>query len=84
MSFPFVILLMIPGILYGRILVETSRKLTEAYNVAGNIAEQALSSIRMVYSFAREERTMVKFSNALNGTVKLGLFSAQFMKTSLC
>ena len=47
---------MIPGILYGRILVETSRKLTEAYNVAGNIAEQALSSIRTVYYFAGEER----------------------------
>lgn len=72
-SFPFVILLMIPGILYGRILVETSRKLNEAYNVAGNIAEQALSSIRTVFSFVGEERTMVKFSDALNGTVKLGL-----------
>jgi ATP-binding cassette subfamily B (MDR/TAP) protein 1 len=72
-SFPFVILLIIPGVMYGRILVGTSRKLNEAYNIAGNIAEQALSSIRTVFAFVGEERTMTKFSDALNVTVKLGL-----------
>eukprot|EP00253_Pinus_taeda_P015976 PITA_15976 len=72
-SFPFVIMLIIPGIMYGRILVGTSRKFSEAYNIAGNIAEQALSSIRTVFAFVGEERTMAKFSDALNGTVKLGL-----------
>ena len=73
MSFPFVILLIIPGVMYGRIVVGTSGKLNEAYNIAGNIAEQALSSIRTVFAFVGEERTMTKFSDALNVTVKLGL-----------
>ena len=72
-SFPFVSLLIIPGVMYGRILVGTSGKLNEAYNIAGNIAEQALSSIRTVFAFVGEERTMAKFSDALNVTVKLGL-----------
>ena len=72
-SLPFVSLLIIPGVMYGRLLVGTSRKLNEAYNIAGNIAEQALSSIRTVFAFVGEERTMAKFSDALNVTVKLGL-----------
>eukprot|EP00253_Pinus_taeda_P030910 PITA_30910 len=72
-SFPFLIFLIIPGVMYGRILVETSLKLNEAYNIAGNIAEQALSSIRTVFAFVGEDRTMTKFSDALNLTVKLGL-----------
>ena len=59
--------------MYGRILRGTSRKLNEAYNIAGNIAEQALSSIRTVFAFVGEERTMAKFSDALNVTVNLGL-----------
>ena len=72
-SFPFLSFLIILGVIYGRILVGTSRKLNEAYNLAGNIAEQALSSIRTVFAFVGEERTMAKFSDALNVTVKLGL-----------
>ena len=73
MSLPFVSLLIIPGVIYGRILVGISRKSNKAYNIAGNIAEQALSSIRTVFAFVGEERTMAKFSDALNVTVKLGL-----------
>ena len=72
-SLPFVSLLIIPGVIYGRILVGISRKSNKAYNIAGNIAEQALSSIRTVFAFVGEERTMAKFSDALNITVKLGL-----------
>ena len=72
-SFPFLSFLIIPGVIYGRILVGISRKSNKAYNIAGNIAEQALSSIRTVFAFVGEERTMTKFSDALNVTVKLGL-----------
>ncbi|KAH9290781.1 hypothetical protein KI387_034898, partial [Taxus chinensis] len=72
-AFPFVVLLLIPGIMYGRILVGIARKTREAYNIAGNIAEQALSSIRTVFSFVGEETTMTRFAEALNGTVKLGI-----------
>ena len=74
MALPFVFLLIIlPGIFCGRTLLATSSKLNEAHNITGNIAQQALSSIRTVYSFVGEERTMANFSNALHGTVKLGL-----------
>ncbi|GLJ36728.1 hypothetical protein SUGI_0739320 [Cryptomeria japonica] len=70
---PFVILLIIPGIMYGRILVGIAHNIREAYDKAGNIAEQAVSSVRTVFSFVGEERTMTKFGDALHGTVKLGI-----------
>ena len=72
-GFPFVILLIIPGLLYGRILMGLARKLTLEYNKAGSVAEQAISSIRTVYAFVGESKTMEKFSAALEGSVKLGL-----------
>ncbi|KAH9290787.1 hypothetical protein KI387_034904, partial [Taxus chinensis] len=72
-AFPFLILLIIPGIMYGRILVGIAHKIHGAYDIAGNIAQQALSSIRTVFSFVGEERTMTMFADALNGTVKLGI-----------
>eukprot|EP01018_Ginkgo_biloba_P022662 Gb_23626 [translate_table: standard] len=75
-AFPFVILLIIPGIMYGRILIGLARKIHAEYNKAGNVAEQALSSIRTVFSFVGEQRTMAKFSAALDGSVKLGLKQA--------
>ncbi|GAB2221629.1 hypothetical protein Droror1_Dr00012814 [Drosera rotundifolia] len=72
-SFPFVILLIIPGLMYGRILMGIARKLKEEYNKAGNIAEQAVSSIRTVYAFVGENKTLSEFSTALQGSVDLGL-----------
>lgn len=72
-GFPFVVLLVIPGLMYGRILMGLARKLTVEYNKAGNLAEQAISSIRTVYAFVGESKTMDKFSAALDGSVKLGL-----------
>jgi len=50
-----------------------ARKMREEYNQAGTIAEQAISSIRTVYSFAGESKTITAFSDALEGSVKLGL-----------
>eukprot|EP01018_Ginkgo_biloba_P022709 Gb_36503 [translate_table: standard] len=72
-GFPFVTFLIIPGILYGRILVGIARNMHAAYNMAGNVAEQALSSIRTVYSFVGEQKMIAKFSAALESCVKLGL-----------
>ncbi|KAL2898464.1 ABC transporter B family member 15 [Bienertia sinuspersici] len=72
-GFPFIIFLIIPGLLYGRILMGLARKLSVEYNNAGGIAEQAISSIRTVYAFVGETKTMAKFSTALEGSVKLGL-----------
>lgn len=71
--FPTVVLLMIPGIIYGRILISISRKIREEYNKAGAIAGQAISSIRTVYSFVSEQRTIKEFGVALEGSFKLGV-----------
>ncbi|KAH7851776.1 hypothetical protein Vadar_016384 [Vaccinium darrowii] len=72
-SFPFIIFLVIPGLMYGRALMGIARKLRVEYNKAGTVAEQALSSIRTVYSFVGESKTMSNYSTALEGTVNLGL-----------
>ncbi|XP_061365629.1 ABC transporter B family member 15-like [Gastrolobium bilobum] len=72
-GFPFVVLLVIPGLIYGRTLMGLARKISKEYNQAGTIAEQAISSIRTVYSFVGESKTIVAFSDALEGSVKLGL-----------
>ncbi|XP_043725072.1 ABC transporter B family member 15-like isoform X2 [Telopea speciosissima] len=72
-GFPFVVLLLIPGMIYGRTLMGLARKTREEYNKAGTIAEQAISSIRTVYSFVGESKTMEEFSAALQGSIKLGL-----------
>ncbi|WJX65522.1 ABC transporter B member 15 [Trifolium repens] len=72
-GFPFVVFLVIPGLMYGRTLMGLAKKIREEYNQAGTIAEQAISSIRTVYSFAGESKTIAAFSDALDGSVKLGL-----------
>ncbi|AES74595.1 putative xenobiotic-transporting ATPase [Medicago truncatula] len=72
-GFPFMVLLVIPGYMYKRISMRLARKIREEYNQAGTIAEQAISSIRTVYSFVGESKTLAAFSNALEGSVKLGL-----------
>lgn len=53
--------------------MELASKIREEYNQAGAIAEQAISSIRTVYSFVGESKTINAFSDALHGSVKLGL-----------
>ncbi|KAF6165213.1 hypothetical protein GIB67_030395 [Kingdonia uniflora] len=70
---PFVLLLIILGLIYSRILMVLVRKVMHEYNKAGNIVEQAISSIRMVYSFVGESKTMNGFSVALKGCLKYGL-----------
>ncbi|KAL8137374.1 hypothetical protein V2J09_003375 [Rumex salicifolius] len=72
-GFPFVVLLVIPGLMYGRMLMSLSRKLAVEYSKAGTIVEQAVSSIRTVYAFVGENKTSSAFSSALEGSVKLGL-----------
>ncbi|KAF7136372.1 hypothetical protein RHSIM_Rhsim08G0063100 [Rhododendron simsii] len=72
-AFPFVIPLLIPSLIYGRVLMGIARKIRAEYNQAGTIVEQVISSIRTVYAFAGESNTMLNYSAALQGTVKLGL-----------
>ncbi|KFK33731.1 hypothetical protein AALP_AA5G052500 [Arabis alpina] len=70
---PFVVLLVIPGLMYGRALISISKKIREEYNEAGFVAEQAISSVRTVYAFSGERKILSKFSTALQGSVKLGI-----------
>ncbi|CAI8594406.1 unnamed protein product [Vicia faba] len=72
-GFPFIVLLVVPGFMYKRTLMELARKIRQEYNQAGTIVEQTISSIRTVYSFVGETRTIAAFSDALEGSVKLGL-----------
>ncbi|KAL3723210.1 hypothetical protein ACJRO7_035397 [Eucalyptus globulus] len=72
-SFPFVVLLVIPGLIYGRTLMGLARRVREEYDKAGTIAEQVISSIRTVYAFVGESKTKSDFSGALEGSVRLGL-----------
>ncbi|KAJ4832972.1 ABC transporter B member 15 [Turnera subulata] len=72
-AFPFVVLLIIPGLIYGKILMGLSRKIREEYNKAGEIAEQAISSIRTVYAYVGERKAAAAYSAAMEFSVKLGL-----------
>ncbi|KAI3722356.1 hypothetical protein L2E82_33392 [Cichorium intybus] len=72
-ALPFVVILVIPGLIYGKVLMRLSRKIREEYNKAGVVAEQAISSVRTVYSFGGENKSLTEYSDALQGTVKLGL-----------
>ncbi|CAK7328040.1 unnamed protein product, partial [Dovyalis caffra] len=70
---PFIVILVIPGLVYGRTLMGIARKTREEYNKAGTIAEQAISSIRTVFAFVGEGKTIAAYSAALEFSVKLGL-----------
>ncbi|XP_020581200.1 putative multidrug resistance protein isoform X2 [Phalaenopsis equestris] len=75
-AFPTVLLLIIPGLIYGRVLLTLSRQIHVQYNKAGLIAEQAISSVRTVYSCVTEPTTISSFSSALNSSVRLGIRQA--------
>ena len=72
-ALPSVLLLVVPGIMYGRVLVGLARRIRGQYARPGAIAEQAVSSARTVYAFAAERRTVERFSAALEESVRLGL-----------
>ncbi|XXG62474.1 hypothetical protein AAC387_Pa05g0824 [Persea americana] len=72
-TIPMLSLLIVPGIVYGKLLVDVGRKIQEAYAVAGAIAEQALSSIRIVFANVGEKQTEESFSAALEQSLKFGI-----------
>jgi ATP-binding cassette subfamily B (MDR/TAP) protein 1 len=69
---PFLPFLLLPGLMYGRALLSLAIQIQVAYGKAGVLAEQAISSVRTVYSFVGEKRTLDTFSEFLESTVKLG------------
>lgn len=70
---PLVLLLIIPGLLYGKYLVRLSRKSHGENAKANAIVEQAVSSIKTIYSFTAEERIAGRYAGILDRAVKLGL-----------
>lgn len=73
LGFPFMVFLAIPGLMYGRALIGIARKMKDEYSKADAIAEQAISSVRTIYSFVQESKIIAEYSKSLEGTVKLGL-----------
>jgi ATP-binding cassette, subfamily B (MDR/TAP), member 1 len=72
-ALPSVLLLIIPGFIYGRIVIGLARRIREQYTRPGAVAEQAVSSVRTVYSFVAERSTMAQFSAALEESARLGI-----------
>ncbi|XP_058074173.1 putative ABC transporter B family member 8 isoform X2 [Magnolia sinica] len=72
-AFPLLALLIIPGLIYGKYLLYLSKKSRQEYSKANTIVEQALSSIKTVYSFTAEKSIVERYSAILDRTVKLGL-----------
>ncbi|KAL6899211.1 hypothetical protein ACP4OV_005869 [Aristida adscensionis] len=72
-ALPSVLLLVIPGLVYGHILLGIAHQIREQYAHPGAIAEQALSSVRTVYSFVAERGTMAQFSAAIEESARLGI-----------
>lgn len=71
--FPAALLLVIPGLIYGRVLLGLTRKMLAEYAHAAVVSDQALSSVRTVYAFAAERRTAAAYSSALANSLRIGL-----------
>lgn len=72
-AFPTLLVLIIPGLIYGKYLMYISRMAREEYGIANAIVEQALSSIRTVYAFTAEKRVVERYSAVLDRTTALGI-----------
>jgi ATP-binding cassette, subfamily B (MDR/TAP), member 1 len=72
-SFPLVLLLIIPGLIYGKYLLYLSRQSRHEYTKANSLVEQALGSIKTVYSFTAEKRIVQRYTAILDKTIKLGI-----------
>ncbi|KAA8523169.1 hypothetical protein F0562_009592 [Nyssa sinensis] len=72
-AFPTLLLLIIPGMIYGKYLLYLSNKSFKEYSKANSIVEQALSSIKTVYSFTAERSIIDRYSAILDQTTKLGI-----------
>lgn len=75
---PFTLLLIVPGVVYGKLLMKVSVEMGQAYGIAGGIADQAISSIRTVVSFVGEKQTMERFSQAHEKATLLGIKQGLF------
>lgn len=72
-AFPTLVLLIIPGMVYGKYLLYLSKKSFKEYSKANGIVGQALNSIKTVYSFTAETRILENYATVLDRTTKLGI-----------
>lgn len=72
-ALPTTLLLIVPGMIYGKYLVYLSRKSFNEYAKANCIVAQALSSIKTVYSFTAERSIIDKYSAVLERAKKVGI-----------
>lgn len=72
-ALPLLVMFIVPALGFGNLMIGYGMKMFESYGIAGGIAEQAISSIRTVYSYVGERRTLERFSNALQRTMELGI-----------
>ncbi|KAJ8758929.1 hypothetical protein K2173_002708 [Erythroxylum novogranatense] len=70
---PLSILFLIPAVGFGLVMQKLGVKMKEAYGRAGGVAEQAISSIRTVYSYVGELQTLDRFSEALQESMVFGI-----------
>ncbi|KAJ8639608.1 hypothetical protein MRB53_016302 [Persea americana] len=72
-SVPFMLFIIVPGVVFGKLMIDQAVNVKEAYGVAGGIVEQAVSSVRTVVSYVGEHRTLKKCSQALELSMKFGI-----------
>ncbi|KAI4340671.1 hypothetical protein MLD38_025481 [Melastoma candidum] len=72
-ALPFTLLFIVPGVGFGKLIMNLGVKKQQTYGVAGGIAEQSISSIRTVHSYVGENQTLRRFSNALEKTTEFGI-----------
>lgn len=85
-ALPLSLMVIIPGVGFGKVLKDLGKKMKDAYGIAGGIVEQAISSIRTVYSYAGEHQTQDRFSYSLQKTMDLGIkqgFAKGFLMGSM-
>ncbi|OMO81542.1 hypothetical protein COLO4_23523 [Corchorus olitorius] len=72
-ALPFALMFVIPGLGFGKLLMNIGAEMKTAYGDAGGVVEQAISSIRTVYSYVAEHQTLDNFSSALERSMELGV-----------
>ncbi|KAH6818265.1 ABC transporter family protein [Perilla frutescens var. frutescens] len=72
-AFPTVVLLIIPGLIYGKYLLYLSKESFKEYGKANSVVGQALSSIKTIYSFTAEKSIIQKYGSILDRANKFGI-----------
>ncbi|KAJ1271570.1 hypothetical protein BS78_06G137300 [Paspalum vaginatum] len=70
---PFTLLFVVPSLLLGKRMAAAAGEARAAYEEAGGVANQAVSSIKTVASYRGERRTLERFGQALARSTALGI-----------